>query len=72
VLLDEVVVEERSLVAAGSVVSPGTVVPAGTLVRGAPARVARDLTEEEIRSIQNAAESYRALKNEYLRQRGLL
>jgi carbonic anhydrase/acetyltransferase-like protein (isoleucine patch superfamily) len=71
VLLDDVVVEEGSLVAAGSVVSPGTVVPAGKLVRGAPARVARDLAEEEIESIQKAAESYRRLKNEYLRQRGL-
>lgn len=71
VLLDDVVVEERSLVAAGSVLSPGTVVPAGTLVRGAPARVARDLTNEEVESISKAAESYRVLKNEYLSKREL-
>jgi carbonic anhydrase/acetyltransferase-like protein (isoleucine patch superfamily) len=70
VLLDEVVVEERSLVAAGSVVSPGTVVPAGKLARGVPARVVRDLTREEILSIERSAESYRDLKNEYLHQRG--
>ncbi|MGH9391564.1 MAG: gamma carbonic anhydrase family protein, partial [Vicinamibacteria bacterium] len=57
VLLDDVVVEESSFVAAGSVVSPGTVVPAGKLVRGVPARVVRDLTEEEILSIQRSVES---------------
>lgn len=69
VLLDDVVVEEGSLVAAGSVVSPGTVVPAGKLVRGIPARVVRDLTEEEVLSIRRSAESYCALKNDYLRAR---
>ena len=71
VLLDDVVVEERALVAAGSVVSPGTVIPSGKLARGIPARVVRDLTEEEILGIQSSAASYCDLKNEYLRQRGL-
>jgi len=71
VLLDDVVVEERSFVAAGSVVSPGTVVPAGKLARGVPARVVRDLSEEEIANMKRSAESYRGLKDEYLRQRGL-
>jgi carbonic anhydrase/acetyltransferase-like protein (isoleucine patch superfamily) len=69
VLLDDVVVEEGSFVAAGSVVSPGTVVPARKLARGIPARVVRDLTEEEILGIQRSAESYCSLKNDYLRQR---
>ena len=69
VLLDDVVVEENSFVAAGSVVSPGTVVPAGKLARGVPARVVRDLTEEEIVSLKRSAESYCGLKDEYLRQR---
>ena len=69
-LLDDVVVEESSLVAAGSVVSPGTVVPAGKLVRGVPARVVRDLTEEELLSIRHSVESYCSLKNDYLRKRG--
>jgi gamma-carbonic anhydrase len=67
-LLDDVVVEEGSLVAAGSVVSPGTVVPAGKLVRGVPARVVRDLTEEEILSIRQSVASYCKLKDDYLRE----
>ncbi len=68
VLLEEVVVEERSFVAAGSVVSPGTIIPSGKLARGIPARVVRELTEDEISDIQRSAESYCGLKDEYLRQ----
>jgi carbonic anhydrase/acetyltransferase-like protein (isoleucine patch superfamily) len=70
VLLDGVVVEERAFVAAGSIVSPGTVVPAGHLVRGVPARVARELTAEELASLETSAESYCALKADYLNQAG--
>ena len=53
-LLDDVVVEEQALVAAGSVVSPGTVIPARKLARGVPARVVRDLTDEEVASFARA------------------
>lgn len=66
VLLDGVVVEEQALVAAGSVLSPGTVVPARKLARGVPARVVRDLAEEEILDLARGAETYVALKNDYL------
>lgn len=70
ILLDDVVVEEEAFVAAGSVVSPRTVVPSRKLVRGAPARVVRDLTEEELAEMKSAAESYCALKDDYMKQRG--
>jgi carbonic anhydrase/acetyltransferase-like protein (isoleucine patch superfamily) len=68
ILLDGVVVEEQALVAAGSVVSPGTVVPARKLARGVPARVVRDLAEQEIESLARGAETYVTLKNDYLRR----
>jgi carbonic anhydrase/acetyltransferase-like protein (isoleucine patch superfamily) len=67
-LLDDVVVEEQALVAAGSVVSPGTVIPARKLARGVPARVIRDLSDEEVASLARGAESYRELKDEYRAQ----
>jgi carbonic anhydrase/acetyltransferase-like protein (isoleucine patch superfamily) len=70
ILLDDVVVEERALVAAGSVVSPGTVVPSGKLARGIPARVARDLTQEELDGLEEAAAHYCDIKNDYLQQGG--
>ena len=48
IVLDGAVVEEKSMVAAGSVVKPGFVVPTGKLVAGVPAKVVRDLTQEEL------------------------
>ena len=47
VLLDRCRVETGSIVAAGSVVSPGQVIPSGVLAVGVPAKVKRELTEEE-------------------------
>ncbi len=69
VVLDDVLVEERAFVAAGSVVSPGTVIPAQTMARGVPARVCRDLTDEELARLVFSAETYCELKEDYLKQR---
>jgi phenylacetic acid degradation protein len=48
VVMDDVVVGEESLVGAASFVRAGFVVPKRTLVTGAPARVVRELTAEEV------------------------
>ena len=48
VVMDDVVVGEESLVGAAAFVRAGFVVPRRTLVTGAPARVVRELTEEEV------------------------
>ena len=66
IVLDDVVVEEQAFVAAGSLVSPGTVVPSRKLARGVPARVVRDLTGEELAHLAFSAETYCALKDDYL------
>lgn len=58
ILLDGVRVGRDSLVAAGSLLTPGTVIPAGSLVMGAPAKVKRPLTPEEISDISDSAERY--------------
>jgi carbonic anhydrase/acetyltransferase-like protein (isoleucine patch superfamily) len=47
-----------SLVAAGAVVLQGTVVPPGSLVAGLPARVRRELSEQERAEILGTAERY--------------
>lgn len=47
VLLDNVVVGRDSLIAAGSLLPPRMVVPPRSLVRGSPARVIREVTDEE-------------------------
>jgi gamma-carbonic anhydrase len=58
IVLDGVVVEEKSMVAAGSVVKPNFIVPAGKLVAGVPARVVRDLTNAEIEDFTKSSERY--------------
>lgn len=59
VILDGAIVEKYSLVAAGSVVRQGFTVPSGKLVAGVPAKVVRDLTENEIEEFEKSAERYR-------------
>ena len=51
IVLDGVRIGAQSLVAAGSLVSPGTQIPPRSLVLGAPAKVKRTLTDEEVASL---------------------
>ncbi len=56
IVLDGAVIGAGSLVGAGALVTGGTVIPPRSLVLGAPARVARMLTDEEVdRNRANAA-----------------
>ncbi len=59
IVLDGAVVEEKSMVAAGSVVKPNFVVPSGKLVAGVPAKVVRDLTQEELDEFEKSALRYK-------------
>jgi len=58
IILDGAVVESNSLVAAGALVKQNYVVPAGKLVAGVPAKVIRELTDEEIEDIEAGANRY--------------
>lgn len=57
-VLNEAVIGAGSLVAAGAVVLEGTVVPPGSLVAGVPAKVRRELTDEERAGIRSNADHY--------------
>lgn len=59
IVLDGAVVEEKSMVAAGSVVKPNFIVPSGKLVGGIPAKVIRDLTQEELDEFEKSALRYK-------------
>jgi carbonic anhydrase/acetyltransferase-like protein (isoleucine patch superfamily) len=59
IVLDGAIVETNSMVAAGSVVKPNFIVPSGKLVAGVPARIVRDLTEEEINDFEKSALRYK-------------
>jgi carbonic anhydrase/acetyltransferase-like protein (isoleucine patch superfamily) len=60
-VLNGAVIGAGSLVAAGSVVLEGTVIPPRSLVAGVPAKVRREITDEEFAKIRRNADSYLAL-----------
>ncbi|WP_394552867.1 gamma carbonic anhydrase family protein [Agromyces sp. MMS24-JH15] len=57
-VLNGAVIGEGSLVAAGAVVLEGTIVPPGSLVAGVPAKVRRELTDDERAGIRRNADAY--------------
>ncbi|MCF8240267.1 MAG: gamma carbonic anhydrase family protein [Melioribacteraceae bacterium] len=59
IVLDGAVIKKNSMVAAGAVVKPGFIVPTGKLAAGVPAKIMRDLTQDEISDFENSAERYR-------------
>jgi len=65
IVLDGARVGAKSLVAAGSLITPGTVIPARSLVMGAPAKVKRALTEEELAGLDQSWKNYVELSRLY-------
>jgi carbonic anhydrase/acetyltransferase-like protein (isoleucine patch superfamily) len=57
-ILNGAVIGTGSLVAAGAVVLEGTVVPPRSFVAGVPAKVRRELTDEEFAEVQANATRY--------------
>jgi carbonic anhydrase/acetyltransferase-like protein (isoleucine patch superfamily) len=58
IILDGAVVGEEAMVGAGAVVPMGMVIPPRTLALGIPARVVRDLGEEDLQHLREAAAPY--------------
>jgi len=58
ILLNGCTVGENCMVGAGSLLPQGKVYPAGTLILGSPARVMRDLSDEEIEQNRQRARGY--------------
>jgi len=58
VVMDGAEIGEHSIVGAGALVTPGTKIPPGSLVLGSPAKVKRELTEDEKRGIRESAANY--------------
>ena len=68
ILLDDSVVGERAMVAAGSVVTTGTHIPSRHLVSGVPAKVKKELAGESLRWVEQSPDEYARLTESYLRQ----
>ncbi|MHA7226679.1 gamma carbonic anhydrase family protein [Glutamicibacter soli] len=60
------VIGEQSLVAAGALVLEGTQVPPRSLVAGVPAKVRRELTDEEVAGLKKNADTYLGLAAKHL------
>lgn len=65
IILDGARIGNRSLIAAGSLVTPGTVIPPESLVMGAPAKVKRQLTAEELENLSRSWRNYVELSRRY-------
>jgi carbonic anhydrase/acetyltransferase-like protein (isoleucine patch superfamily) len=65
IILDGAHVEKNVIIGAGALVPPGKRIPAGSLVVGSPAKIVRQLTEEEIAALIHSAEKYVSLSKSY-------
>ncbi|MBY7143923.1 gamma carbonic anhydrase family protein [Virgibacillus sp. NKC19-3] len=66
IILDGAEVEEHAFIGAGSLVPPGKKIPAYTLAMGRPAKVVRDLSEEDYTEMERIRKSY-VEKGQYYR-----
>jgi carbonic anhydrase/acetyltransferase-like protein (isoleucine patch superfamily) len=64
-ILDGAVIGEESIVGAGALVTEGKKIPPRSLVVGAPARVIRKVTDEELKQVLEGMERYARQAQEY-------
>jgi|SRR5215471_4148737 len=66
IVLDGVTIGEESFIAAGSLVTPGIKIPPRSMVMGAPAKVRRQVTDQEVVRINEHWQHYVEYKSQYL------
>ena len=66
IIMDNVVIEDEVLLAAGSLVPPNKTLESGCLYKGNPAEKIRKLKQDEIEMLEYSAKHYVKVKNEYL------
>lgn len=64
-VMDHARIGEQTVIGAGSLVSPGTIIPPRVLALGSPAKVKRDLTDDEIAYLEQSWRNYVELKDLY-------
>ncbi len=68
IILDGVRVGRNSLVAAGSLVTPNTQIPPRSLVIGSPAKVKRELGDDQVKDLERFWQNYVSLSRIYQNQ----
>jgi len=66
IVMDGAVIEEDCVIGAGALVTERTHIPPKSLVLGAPAKVKRPLTEDELAWIRNSARNYIRYARQYM------
>lgn len=65
IVMDGAIVGEEAMIGAGSLVPPGKVIPPRVLAVGSPAKVVRDLTDNELLYLRKSAPHYAVLAGLY-------
>lgn len=65
IILDGARIGKNSLVAAGSLVTPNTIIPENSLVMGSPAKVKRQMSEDEVKDLERFWQNYVKLQKIY-------
>jgi carbonic anhydrase/acetyltransferase-like protein (isoleucine patch superfamily) len=65
ILMDGVRIGEHCLIGAGTLITEGTVIPPRSLVVGRPAKIKRELTEQEVDLLEKSADNYLLYKTWY-------
>jgi carbonic anhydrase/acetyltransferase-like protein (isoleucine patch superfamily) len=66
IVLDGAVIGKNCLIGAGALVTPNTIIPDNSMVIGSPAKVKREMNEQDIKSIFDNALEYVKLSREYM------
>lgn len=66
IVMDGVEIGDDCIVAAGSLVTEKTKLAPGTVIKGSPAKITRDIRDEEREWIKRSAQNYRELSQHYL------
>ena len=66
IVMDDVIVEDRTMIGVGSLVPPGKPLESGFLYVGRPVKKLRPLTDAEIAWLRYSAEHYVRVKDNYL------
>ena len=65
IILNNAQIGKNTIIGAGSLVTQGKSFPEGVLILGNPAKVVRELTDDEIKSIKKSADNYVNLSKRY-------
>ncbi len=66
IIMDGTKIDDNVIIGAGALVTQNKRIPPGVLVAGVPAKIVRDLREEEVKMVEKSAMDYVKYKNDYL------